>query len=103
MSSKADPNLLEEAMPDQSFATHRKFVPGYHYLTLGILTINLLWSVYRVFKPFEPAAPIFDRLLAVLAAVAPGLIARYLPALPLPVPDRRHSVAARTRPGRLLT
>ena len=88
MSSKADPNLLEEAMPDQSFATHRKFVPGYHYLTLGILTINLLWSVYRVFKPFEPASPIFDRLLAVLVAVALGLIAWYLRVFPLRAQDR---------------
>src|SRR5258707_6768855 len=102
MSSKADPNLLEEAMPDQSFATHRKFVPGYHYLTLGILTINLLWSVYRVFKPFEPASPIFDRLLAVLVAVALGLIAWYLRVFPLRAQDRVIRLEERHRLERLL-
>ena len=89
-------------MPDQSFATHRKFVPGYHYLTLGILIINLLWSVYRVFRPFEPASPLFDRLLAVLVAAALGLIAWYLRVFPLRAQDRVIRLEERQRLARLL-
>ena len=51
-------------MADQTFATHRKFVPGFHFLTFGILGINFLWSLYRVCWPI-PGMPVFDRLLAV--------------------------------------
>lgn len=99
--SKAEPNLLEGAMADQTFATHRKFVPGYHFVTLGILTLNLLWSVYRAIWPI-PGIPIFDRLLAVLVAVALTLLAWYLRVFPLRAQDRVIRLEERTRLERLL-
>lgn len=74
-------------MADQTFATHRKFVPGYHFATFGILVSNFLWSVYRAIWPI-PGMPIFDRLLAVLVAIALMLIAWYLRVFPLRAQDR---------------
>jgi hypothetical protein len=89
-------------MADQTFTTHRKYVPGYHFVTLGILTINFLWSVYRAIWPFEPAAPIFDRLLTVLVAVALALLAWYLRVFPLRAQDRVIRLEERNRLERLL-
>jgi hypothetical protein len=102
MSLESGPNLQEGAMADQAFATHRKYVPGYHFVTLGILTINFLWSVYRAMWPFEPVTPIFDRLLAVLVAIALMLVAWYLRVFPLRAQDRVIRLEERQRLERLL-
>jgi len=102
MSPEADPNLLEGAMAEQTFATHAKYVPGYHFVTLGILVINFLWSVYRAIWPFDPAMPIFDRLLAVLVAIALMLVAWYLRVFPLRAQDRVIRLEERHRLERLL-
>src|ERR1700681_59246 len=90
------------AMVDQAFATHRKYVPGYHFVTLGILTVNFLWSVYRAIWPFDPATPIFDRLLTVLVAIALALLAWYLRVFPLRAQDRVIRLEERHRLERLL-
>jgi len=89
-------------MADQNFATHRKFVPGFHFVTFGILVVNFLWSVYRAIRPFDLATPIFDRLLAVLVAIALMLIAWYLRAFPLRAQDRVIRLEERHRLERLL-
>jgi hypothetical protein len=89
-------------MAEQTFATHAKYVPGYHFVTLGILVVNFLWSVYRAIWPFDPPAPIFDRLLAVLVAVALMLIAWYLRVFPLRAQDRVIRLEERHRLERLL-
>jgi hypothetical protein len=89
-------------MVDQAFATHRKYVPGYHFVTLGILTVNFLWSVYRAIWPFDPATPIFDRLLTVLVAIALALLAWYLRVFPLRAQDRVIRLEERHRLERLL-
>jgi hypothetical protein len=69
----------------QSYRTHRKYVPGYHFLTFGILTVNLLWSLYRL---FTGAAPLPDRILAILVAFALPLVALYGRLFALAVQDR---------------
>jgi uncharacterized protein YacL len=90
-------------MADQNFATHRKYVPGYHFVTLGILVINLLWSVYRLIWPIPGVPiPILDRLVAVLVAVALALLAWYLRAFPLRAQDRVIRLEERQRLERLL-
>jgi uncharacterized protein DUF6526 len=89
-------------MADQTFATHRKVVPGFHFLTLGILVINFLWSVYRAIWPIDPLAPVFDRLLAVLVAISLILLAWYLRAFPLRAQDRVIRLEERHRLERLL-
>ena len=75
-------------MAEQSYATDRKFVPGYHFVAGGILAINLLWSIYRAFRPAIEGTPVFDRLLSVAVALALGLLLWYLRIFPLGAQDR---------------
>ena len=57
-------------MTEQSYANHSRLVPGFHFVTFGILAVNLLWSLYRLFRPYEEGIPVCDRILAVLVAGA---------------------------------
>jgi hypothetical protein len=76
-------------MAEQNYANHRKFVPGYHYAIFGILGINLLWSLYRLFRGYPGfEMPVFDRVLSVALAVAFVLIAAYARTFPLKAQDR---------------
>ncbi|HSK79110.1 MAG TPA: DUF6526 family protein [Thermoanaerobaculia bacterium] len=73
----------------QSYANHRKFVPGYHYVIFGILGVNLLWSLYRLFWGYPGfEMPVFDRVLSVALAVAFVLTALYARTFPLKAQDR---------------
>lgn len=76
-------------MAEQSYASHRKFVPGFHFVAVPILFINLLWSLYRLFWGYPGLeVPVFDRVLAVAVAVALALIALYARIFPLKAQDR---------------
>jgi hypothetical protein len=88
-------------MPEQNFANHRKFVPGYHYVVFGILTVNLVWSLFRLFRGL-PGVPVFDRLLAVALAAAFLLIALYARTFPLRVQDRVIRLEEALRMSKLL-
>jgi hypothetical protein len=85
----------------QSFSTHRKFVPLYHFVTGPVLVLNLIWALFRLYRGL-PGVPVFDRLLAVLVAVA--LIGIYLFArfFALKVQDRVIRLEERLRLERLL-
>lgn len=88
-------------MAELSYATHRKFVPGYHYVTFGILVINFLWTVWRLFAPI-PGTPLFDRIVNIAVAVALMLIALYARTFPLRAQDRIIRIEERARLERLL-
>jgi type VI protein secretion system component VasK len=88
-------------MAELSYATHRKFVPGYHYVTFGILIVNFIWAVWRLFAPI-PGVPVFDRILAIAVAVALMLIALYARTFPLRAQDRIIRIEERARLERLL-
>ena len=89
-------------MAEQSYANHRKFVPGYHFVAGGILTINLLWSIYRAFRPAIEGTPVFDRVLSVAVAVALGLLLWYTRIFPLGAQDRVIRLEETLRLQRLL-
>ncbi|HEY4573931.1 MAG TPA: DUF6526 family protein, partial [Thermoanaerobaculia bacterium] len=74
-------------MAEQNYANHAKFVPLFHFVTVGILVINLIWSLFRLFSGL-PGVPFFDRLLTVAVAVALGLLAWYARIFPLRAQDR---------------
>lgn len=84
-------------MKEQSYASHARFVPGFHFVTVGILAVNVLWSLYRLFRPYEEGVPVFDRLLAVLVAGGILALAYYARVFPLAVQDRviRNEMLAR--------
>lgn len=72
---------------EQSYANHVRVVPGY-VVTLGILAVNLLWALYRLFRPYAAEVPVFDRVLAVLVAGALIALALFARGFPLTVQDR---------------
>jgi hypothetical protein len=84
-------------MTEQNYRNHTRLVPGYHFATFGILTVNLLWSLYRLFRPPVAEFPLFDRVLAVLVAGALMSIALYARVFALAVQDRviRNEMQAR--------
>lgn len=87
----------------QSYANHRKFVPGYHFVAFPILFINFLWSLYRLFWGYPGfEMPVFDRLLSVALAVALLLIALYARFFPLRAQDRVIRLEEWVRMERLL-
>lgn len=75
-------------MKEQSYANHARYVPGFHFVTFGILVVNVLWSLYRLFRPYEEGVPVFDRLLAVLVAGGILAVAYYARIFSLAVQDR---------------
>lgn len=87
-------------MAEQTYATHRKLVPGFHFLTLGLLTLNLIWSVIRLFR--GGGLPLPDRVFAFLLAVALALLAFYARTFALRVQDRVIRLEERLRLAELL-
>lgn len=88
-------------MADQNYANHARYVPGFHFVTFGILTINLIWSLFRLFWGV-PGVPFFDRLLNVAVAVALVLLAWYARTFPLRAQDRVIRLEETLRLERLL-
>lgn len=76
-------------MAEQNYGNHRKFVPGFHFVTFGILAVNFFWSLYRLFWGFPTVEiPVSDRVMAVLAAAALIGVALYARLFTLTVQDR---------------
>src|SRR5690349_13067372 len=98
---QADPNPGGETMAELSYANHRKFVPGFHFVAFGILLINIIWAVWRLFVPIQ-TVPVFDRILALAVAVALMLLAWYTRSFPLRAQDRIIRLEERQRLERLL-
>jgi hypothetical protein len=84
-------------MVEQNYSNHRRLLPGFHVVTFGILAVNFVWSLYRLFRPAVPEMPVFDRLLAVLVAGALLGLFYYMRNFALTVQDRviRNEMRAR--------
>jgi len=80
----------------QSYANHRKLVPGFHFLTLGLAVVYLLWALYRVLFHFST-----DHLFELLPAVILGLLAWYARSFPMGVQNRVIRLEERLRLERL--
>lgn len=95
-------------MPDQAtqtYATHRRYVPLYHFVAPLILLLNLLWTFVGIYH-FWRFGGRFDRvnsIVQVLVAVALIILWFYLRNFALAVQDRviRHEM--RVRLGELLS
>jgi hypothetical protein len=84
-------------MSEQSYASHRRVVPGFHYLTIGILAVNLLWQAWWTLRAFS-----WERLVATLVAVALLLLVLYTRRFALTVQNRVIRLEERLRLERLL-
>jgi hypothetical protein len=80
----------------QSFQNHRRVRPAY-LAALGILCLNLLWSVYRV-----AILPSADALVSLLLAIALLIIALYTRGFALTVQNRIIRLEMRLRLRELL-
>ena len=81
----------------QTFANHVRIVPGFHYGVLGIFVLNLLWSLYRLWRtPGGDAA-----VQALVAAALLGLFF-YARMFALTVQNRVIRLEMRLRLGELL-
>jgi hypothetical protein len=75
--------LSEGNSMTQNFENHARFVPAYHGVALGILAINLVWSLVRLWRSFSAEA-----VLSLLLAVAFLLLFFYARIFALTVQDR---------------
>lgn len=82
----------------QNFDNHAKFVPGFHVLVLGILAINLIWSIYRFFHAFS-----VESAISLLLAIAFVLLAFYARIFALAVQDRLIRLEMRLRMLQILS
>lgn len=83
--------------PDQTYATHKRVVPAYHGVAFVCLTAYLLLAVWQLVK-----APGIATAMAVLLAVAVGIIFWYARAFVLTVQDRVIRLEERLRLTELL-
>jgi hypothetical protein len=67
----------------QSFATHARTVPGFHYGVVGALALNFLWSLVRLYR-----VPGLDAVVEVITAVGLLGLVFYARMFPLRVQDR---------------
>jgi hypothetical protein len=81
----------------QNFENHARYIFSYHVVTLGIFTINLIWSLYRAATSFS-----WDSLLSGLLAVAFLLFSLRARTMALTVQDRVIRLEERLRMERLL-
>jgi hypothetical protein len=56
-------------MAEQTYATHRRYHPLYHFFIIPILGINFLVSLWFAWKWLSSSAPMPQRLLAVWAVI----------------------------------
>jgi hypothetical protein len=61
-------------MQEQNLKTHARLVPGFHFLTLGIIIVALIIAVVLLFSEWFSLSSIFDFLIA----VSLGLLFLYL-------------------------
>lgn len=87
-------------MEEQSYRNHRKFVPAFHFLAFGILVVNLVWAVWRLFQ--GTGLPLADRVWGVVMAIALLLLIWYARTFPLVVQDRVIRLEERLRLAQLL-
>lgn len=85
-------------MNEQNYSNHTKFVPAFHFFLLPVLALNLIWSIYHLWKLHFSFEGIVGLLLA-LALVTGFLYARIFA---LSVQDRVIRLEERLRLSRLL-
>ena len=81
----------------QNFATHRRWVPGYHFVVFPILMVNFGFAVWAAIR--EPS---LGTILALLTAYALMGVAAYARTFALTVQNRVIRLEERLRLERLL-
>ncbi len=82
----------------QSFASHTKWMPAFHFFVMPVLLLNVVWSIYRCFKVGVNA----DSFMAVLTAMAIFVLMFCARLMALTVQDRVIRLEERLRMEKLL-
>lgn len=80
---------MPERVP-QTYKTHRRFIPLFHFVTGGILLLNLLWAFVRIYHAVRGGGR-FDRVNSVvglLVALALLLLFGYVRQFAVGLQDR---------------
>src|SRR5664279_3677678 len=82
----------------QSFASHTKWMPAFHFFVMPVLLLNVVWSIYRCFKVGVNE----DSFIAALTAVAILVLMFCARLMALTVQDRVIRLEERLRLEKLL-
>ncbi len=85
-------------MTEQNFSNHTKYVPPFHFFVLPVLALNLIWSIYHLWKLHLS----FEGIVGVLLALALALGFLFARLFALSVQDRVIRLEERLRLMRLL-
>lgn len=85
------------ALPEQSFASVKRYVTGFHFVAGGLILLSLIWAIGRFIR-----APGGDTGIALLSAVILPFLFWYLRAFAVRVQDRVICLEERLRLARLL-
>lgn len=75
-------------MPQQSYATHRRFVPLYHYVLPLVVLLGLGGSIWLVVRTFSRGSGRLAAALILLLMVVVAVQGAYLRIFPLKAQDR---------------
>jgi len=85
-------------MAEQNFSNHIRFVPPFHFFVLPVLALNLIWSLYHLWKLHFS----FEGFVGLLLALALALGFLFARVFALSVQDRVIRLEERLRLTRLL-
>lgn len=85
-------------MEEQGYSNHTKLVPPFHFFVLPVLAINLIWSIFHLWK----LRFAFDGVVTLLLALALAVGFLYARVFALSVQDRVIRLEERLRLARLL-
>ena len=84
-------------MAEQNYASHRKYVPVYHFVLAVLILINLVWGVINLWTYPGPGS-----IHGMIGAIALAIIVYLLRAFPLKAQDRLIMLEERLRLATLL-
>ena len=85
-------------MAEQNFANHVRWVPGYHFFVIPVMTLDFGWSIYRL----KVASFSLDAFVGVLVAAGLVALTLYARVFALAVQNRVIRLEERMRLERLL-
>ncbi len=75
-------------MPEQSYATHRRYVPPFHFLLSALIVLGFVGSLVNLYKSLGDPHRLYNAALVSLLFLCAGMLFYYARAFPLKAQDR---------------